>query len=304
MRARVLRALVLSLAAVAPVRRDVHRHQHERLRRRVAAPGDRRRQPRRRRRHDRLCDPGRGGAYDRPRLGAPLRHRRRHDRRLHAAGLVAEHAAARSGHQRRAERRSQRRGRDARALFDVGRRRRTHPGLDDQPLPDRGNPGDRLDHDYGQLHRHDAAGRAAHRQRAPEQRDLRPGSAVRAGDDGRRRRRAESRRPQPDLGTHVLPAFGGRPVAVSHPLHPPGKPHRRRRNRVVRDLQRRRRVQLLQPAAAHRRSGPQRWKRGRAAACRSAFMPAPTSSRATSSGPTRPRRRISATSEAGSSPAG
>ena len=60
--------------------------------RRVAPSGDHGRQRHRGRRHHRVRHRGRRRPHDRPRLGAAVRHRRRHDRRLHAAGLVAEHA--------------------------------------------------------------------------------------------------------------------------------------------------------------------------------------------------------------------
>ena len=58
------------------LRGNLHRHDHDRLRRRVAAPGDPRRQREPRRRHDRLQHPRRRRAHDRAHDVAAERHRR------------------------------------------------------------------------------------------------------------------------------------------------------------------------------------------------------------------------------------
>ena len=55
-------------------------------------------------------------------------------------GLSAEHAAARAGNERGPPDRDQRRRGRSRAVPHVVRRRRTDPGPDTQPLPDRNNP--------------------------------------------------------------------------------------------------------------------------------------------------------------------
>ena len=79
------------LAAV-PFRRDFHRHEHQRLGRRLAAPGDPGRQRRRRRRHRRLQHRRLGRAHDRARHLPARDQSAAHDRRLHAVGLLPEHA--------------------------------------------------------------------------------------------------------------------------------------------------------------------------------------------------------------------
>ena len=65
-------------------------------------------------------------------------------------------------------------------------------------------------------------------------------------DDGRHGRRTESRRPQPHLRTHVLPAVGRHSLA-DYTRSRPRATDRRRRDRVVHDLERRRHFLRLDP---------------------------------------------------------
>ena len=140
----------------------------------------------------------------------------------------------------------------SRAVPHLVRRRRPHPGVDAEPLPDRNDPRHRLGHDHRQLPRHHASGRAADRRLAAESRHLRPRRAVGAAHDRRRRGRAGSGGPQSHLGSHVFSVVGGRPRTVLHAPHRPGEPHRSRRDRVLHDLQRNRRL-LGRHSRAHRR---------------------------------------------------
>ena len=236
MRTRLLGLAVLVFAAGRLSASDLHRHEHVRLGRRVAAPGDPGRQRQPRSRHDRLQHSRQRRPHDRAHHLASECHRRPHRRRLHAARLVAEHAAACAGNQRRPERRDQRTGRHAGALLVVSSRRRTHPGPRHQPLRARRDLRQGVSDGHRQLPRHDA---------------------------GRERRSTTGRRR--DLGVFALGTLGNEPpitvivggptprtatsspeirpagvTSVQHRAEGPGQSHRHRRDRLLRHLQRHR----------------------------------------------------------------
>ena len=112
--------------------RGVHRHQHERLGRRFAAPGDPRREQRHRLLDHHVQHPRAGRAHDRAGdVAAPSRVHRDH-RRLFAARCAREHAARRQ--RRRAPDRDRRGSRQpgdgpADRALPVGRPRARHPRL-------------------------------------------------------------------------------------------------------------------------------------------------------------------------------
>ncbi len=282
--------LVLILASAGGGRRgrDVHRHEHRRLRRRLAPPGDPGRQRRRRRRHDRVRHRRSGRAHDRARIALPTVTDVVTIDGYTQPGSSPNTAAARAGNN---------------AVLNVeisGAAVALEPcltwaaaggriqGLTHEPLPDRDDPRHRLGHDHRQLPRHHAAGRAAHRRLAAEsRRSTRSERQIGAADDRRRRGRTEPGGPQPHLGTHVSSVLGGRPRTVLHAPHHPGKPHRRRRDRVLHDLQRRRRLLGRHPPApVVGGPGAQRGQRHRRKSVGRISSAAPRSSRATSSGRT------------------
>ena len=181
-------------------------------------------------RYDRLQHSRQRRPHDRAHHLASECDRRAHGRRLHAARLVAEHAAALAGNQRRPERGDQRSGRHAGALLVVSSRRRAHPGCGDQPLCAGRDLHDRVSDAHRQLPRHVAGGNSDQRRAAAGIWSHRSRNARLAAADHGDRRRPRSLGPQPHLRK-----WGRRLPRVQRGWEGPGQSHRHRRDRFVRD---------------------------------------------------------------------
>ncbi len=121
------------------LRHDLHRHVECRLWRRIAPTGDHRRQHESGRRHHPVQHRGLGRPDDHAGERSAADHGGRHDRRLHAAGSIGQHASGRPGSRHRDPRRDFRRSDDGhgtgRPCFE-----RDDPRTRDQPVlavPDR-----------------------------------------------------------------------------------------------------------------------------------------------------------------------
>ena len=150
-----------SACAVCRLGHDLHRHDHGRQRPRVAAAGDPGRQRQRGRGHHRRStswDPGVQTIA--PASALPTDHRRRHDRRLHAAGGERQHERSRPGHQRsppdrdrRDERRDRQRSRRPVLRARQRRQRRSRPRRQSRQVGRDPRLGRRRDDGRRQLHR-------------------------------------------------------------------------------------------------------------------------------------------------------